>query len=176
MVSLPLILIAASFPIFGVDWLARYVETMGVDQPWIDGRRTIWIVGNYYGVSAIGLWLFALLNLTGWAWVIYREKELNLTTFSISLMTMLMISPHTTPNHYVLFFPVLLLLHKKIPRWVLILLILPSYLEIFNHNATLAEFRNFPVWMFLIYPFFIWLIAWLMYFVFHPNEVVRQQS
>lgn len=152
-VSLPIIFLLTSFPIFGFDWVQRYLESYSARPPYQHVQITIWHFAEQYDISTLFLWPFVVMVLAYWLWLVLREDAVNHKTVAISIVSMLAITPYALAHHYVLLVPAIAYIFRKAPKWAIGLLFVTGF------TAAIRYFFQLPPWLDLLYPTYIWALT-----------------
>jgi hypothetical protein len=153
-----------SFPIFGWDWLWRYLHNMNALPPLYYPLVTLWKLSEQVGLP-LGLPLAVSLGLAGLAGYFIKKYGVNQLTFAHTLAVWMLITPYASDIHYVLLIPAWLTVARYSTGWALL-----------AYAATLLPLLRIPfgfgvVCIDLLYPALIWLST---LFIFRQPEPLRR--
>ncbi len=107
-----------SFPIFGVDWISRYIKAFQEKPPMINPQITLWRLPEPLGFQQeLALWLFVLVVIA-FGSALIKTKSVDRMTLALALSVNLVFSPYVLGSHYVLLIPVFVILAQEL-KWML---------------------------------------------------------
>ncbi|MGQ0601689.1 MAG: glycosyltransferase 87 family protein [Anaerolineales bacterium] len=149
--SWPLLSLAASFIIAGVDWPQRYLARMRVDPPSANPISTVWNAAEALRLPWLIVALLCTMLLTALV-VQIRRRGVNAETFGLGMATALTVTPYALSAHYVLLVPALMQLRSRV--W-LITVYAATWLPLLR-----GAFGVRAIWVEVLYPIVMLIAMW----------------
>ena len=107
-----------SFPIFGFDWISRYIKAFQEKPPMINPQITLWRLPEPLGFQQeLAPWLFVLVVIA-FGSALIKTRSVDRMTLALALSVNLVFSPYILGSHYVLLIPVFVILAQEL-KWML---------------------------------------------------------
>lgn len=160
-----------SFPIFGRDWVIRYLIFSQMVPPFEYLQTSLWRAFEYFNLPRIAaIALFPLAAIIA-VFIFLKSRHFSAMSLAAAIATQLFFSPYSLGSHYTLLAPAVIVIAARQPKllfiWVLTL------------TPLLRLFFGFSIsWIDNIYPFAVMLAAWYFYAKDHklttsPNVEIR---
>ncbi len=134
-----------SFPVFGFDWIRRYVKAIQENPPLVNPQTTLWRLLEPLGFQQDWALKLFIVSVIIFGIALIKSTTVDKRTLALALSANLVFSPYVLGSHYVILIPVFVILAQEF-KWMMTLWLLTLI------PIVLLIFRTGIYWPNILYP------------------------